>query len=404
MDGQFSTTSLLNYPRQSQKVISSPVISLTYLEARPNFEAIKRTHEQMIAPSRWNNPEPSSYSDPRSPFLPDFNNLQMDRFVGDGFDYRRPVTTHANPNVIDLTEDPATPRLPPPPARGHTSTSTSRRSGRPENPVIDLDEEYENDEREVQIERVRDASPEFEVLYSRPRSAARPRSQSAGSAARRDGSHSRRAVRPTPQLSIQRSMADLQRGLQEATNRIGLYQSMLRPPARAPGHHHHHHEGRPHHQARHRVPNDADMLYFQEVGLDFHLPDQLDFESQGFRMGDARPQPPPPTYEPPPKARPGYTRSPKEDDVLICPNCNCELGVGRDDVKRQVWVVKKCGHVSSVYTSILLDTNFVSRSTVVRARRTGPRPGVRDHGQPAHSRSKLAKWMRASRKPVMAQR
>ncbi|CAF9904270.1 MAG: hypothetical protein HETSPECPRED_003491 [Heterodermia speciosa] len=269
----------------------------------------------------------------------------MDRFVGDGFDYRRPVTTHANPNVIDLTEDPATPRLPAPPARGHTSTSISRRSGRPENPVIDLDEEYENDEREVQIERVRDASPEFEVLYSRPRSAARPRSQSAGSAARRDGSHSRRAVRPTPQLSIQRSMADLQRGLQEATNRIDLYQSMLRPPARAPGHHHHHHEGRPHHQARHRVPNDADMLYFQEVGLDFHLPDQLDFESQGFRMGDARPQPPPPTYEPPPKARPGYTRSPKEDDVLICPNCNSELGVGRDDVKRQVWVVKKCGHV-----------------------------------------------------------
>lgn len=344
----------------------------------------------MIAPSRWNNPEPSNHPDPRSPFLPDFNNLQMDRFVGDGFDYRRPVMTQANANVIDLTEEPATPRLPGPPARGGTSMSTSGRFGRPEHSVIDLDEEYNNQEPEVQIERIRDASPEFEVLYSRPLSAARPRSQSAGNATRRDGSHSRRPVRPTPQLSIQRSMADLQRGLQEATNRIGMYQNMFRPPARASGHHHHH-EGHIHHQARHRVPNDADMLLFQEVGLDFHLPDQLDFESQGFRMGNVRPQPPPPTYEPPPKARPGFTRSPKEDDVLICPNCHSELGVGRDEEKRQVWVIKKCGHVSCVSTSILLNTDTVLRSTAVHVQRTGRRLGVRDHGQPAHSRSRLAK-------------
>ena len=343
----------------------------------------------MIASSRWNNPEPSNHQDPRSPFLPDFNNLQMDRFVGDGFDYRRPVMTQATSNVIDLTDESATPRLPAPPARGGTLISTSRRSGRPEHPVIDLDEEYGNDEPEIQIDRIRDASPEFEVLYSRPLSATRPRSQSTGNATGHDRSHSRRPVRPTPQLSIQRSMADLQRGLQEATNRIGLYQSMLRPPARAPGHHRHH-EGHPHHQARHRVPNDADMLYFQDVGLDFHLPDQLDFESQGFRMGDVRPQPPPPTYEPPPKARTGFTRSPKEDDVLICPNCNSELGVGRDEEKRQVWVIKKCGHVGCVSTSILLDTNTVSRSTAAHVRRTGRRPGVRDHGQRAHSRSRLA--------------
>ena len=357
----------------------------------------------MIAPSRWNSRESSNHPDPRSPFLPDFNNLQMDRFVGDGFDYRRPVMTQANPNVIDLTEESATPRLPALQARGGTSMSTSRRSGRPEHPVIDLEEEYGNDESEIQIERIRDASPEFEVLYSRPLSATRPRSQSAGNAAGRDGSQSRRPVRPTPQISIQRSVADLQRGLREATSRIGMYQSMLRPPPRAPGQHHHH-ERHPVHQARHRVPNDADMLYFQEVGLDFHLPDQLDFESQGFRMGDVRPQPPPPTYEAPPKARPGFTRSPKEDDVLICPNCRSELGVGRDEEKRQVWVVKKCGHVSCVSTSIVLDTNAVSRFTAVHVRRIGRRPRVRDHGQAAHSRSRLAKWMHARRKPVMAQR
>ena len=346
----------------------------------------------MIASSRWDRREPSNHPDPRSPFLPDFNNLQMNRFVGDGFDYRRPVMTQANPSIIDLTEESPTSRLPAPPARGETPMASSRRSGRPEHPVIDLDEEYGNDEPEIQIERIRDTSPEFEVLYSRPLSAARPRAQSTGNVARRDGSHSRRPVRATPQLSIQRSMASLRRGLlQEATNRMGIYQNMFRPPARAPGHHQHHHEGHPHQQAGHRVPNENDMLYFPGVGLDFHLPDQLDFESQGFRMGDVRPQPPPPTYEPPPQARPGFTRSPKEDDVLICPNCNSELGVGRDEEKRQVWVVKRCGHVSYVSTSILLDTYTVSRSTAVHVPRTGHRARARDCGQAARSLSRLAK-------------
>lgn len=79
------------------------------------------------------------------------------------------------------------------------------------------------------------------------------------------------------------------------------------------------------------------------------MPGDLDFITQGFHMGDApvsrQAQAPPPTYDAPPSPHAGFTRSPKEDDVLVCPNCEDELGLGEDDVKRQVWAVKACGHV-----------------------------------------------------------
>ncbi|KAI8931847.1 hypothetical protein NX059_010753 [Plenodomus lindquistii] len=75
----------------------------------------------------------------------------------------------------------------------------------------------------------------------------------------------------------------------------------------------------------------------------------LDFGMIGFdmvNMGGARaPEPPPPTYDAPTKAPDGFTRSPVEVDVLACPNCGDELCVGDDDTKKQVWVIKGCGHV-----------------------------------------------------------
>jgi hypothetical protein len=74
----------------------------------------------------------------------------------------------------------------------------------------------------------------------------------------------------------------------------------------------------------------------------------LDFEHVGFDLGmGARPpaQPPAPTYNAPPPASDGFTRSPEEEGALVCPNCEEELCVGEDEVKRQVWIVKLCGHV-----------------------------------------------------------
>jgi hypothetical protein len=48
----------------------------------------------------------------------------------------------------------------------------------------------------------------------------------------------------------------------------------------------------------------------------------------------------------------GFTRIAKEDEIVVCPNCDHELGTGDDPVKRQIWVAKPCGHVSSLTLSL----------------------------------------------------
>jgi uncharacterized protein YbaR (Trm112 family) len=69
-----------------------------------------------------------------------------------------------------------------------------------------------------------------------------------------------------------------------------------------------------------------------------------------------------PDHIPPPAARPDFTRSPTEDDLVICPSCNEELVHRKDEEKPVVkksgkaptkkereehpfWVVRECGHV-----------------------------------------------------------
>ena len=192
------------------------------------------------------------------------------------------------------------------------------------------------------------------MLYSRPLSVARPRSRSTTVPASRDRSGNRRTGRPVGTGALRRTIADIERGIQGIHQQLGVFRSTLRPAAQGSGQAQH--QGI-HHSARHQVPNDADLLYLQHADFNFALPGRLDFETQGFRMGDeaqARPQPPLPTYEPPPAARPGYTRSPNEEDVMICPNCNDELGVGHNAEKRQVWIVRKCGHVSDPDSLVLI--------------------------------------------------
>jgi hypothetical protein len=92
------------------------------------------------------------------------------------------------------------------------------------------------------------------------------------------------------------------------------------------------------------------------------MPDHLDYAAHAF----ARPrQQPKPQHQPPPPAKPGFTRSPKEDDVAICPGCMKELVAEKgseepaavkkptgkapnkkDREEHHFWVVKECGHVS----------------------------------------------------------
>lgn len=75
------------------------------------------------------------------------------------------------------------------------------------------------------------------------------------------------------------------------------------------------------------------------IGLEFDLP-AFDMGIAGGNQTTAD------KYEPPAAASRGFTRTPAEDDVLVCPNCGDELAVSEDEKKQEVWVIKKCGHVS----------------------------------------------------------
>lgn len=73
----------------------------------------------------------------------------------------------------------------------------------------------------------------------------------------------------------------------------------------------------------------------------------MNFDLVGFDMGIAGGnRPPTPKYSPPPEAEPGFTRSPAEEEVVVCPNCGDELAMGDNEVKQEVWAIKSCGHVS----------------------------------------------------------
>ncbi|KAI9813564.1 MAG: hypothetical protein M1826_002477 [Phylliscum demangeonii] len=71
----------------------------------------------------------------------------------------------------------------------------------------------------------------------------------------------------------------------------------------------------------------------------FAAPGALDYQHRAL-AGPGRP--PEPSPDP---ARAGYTRTPTEQDMVVCPNCGDELTTGETEGKRQVWFVKACGHV-----------------------------------------------------------
>jgi hypothetical protein len=115
--------------------------------------------------------------------------------------------------------------------------------------------------------------------------------------------------------------------------------------ARAVGHQH---RGQPPHrrlpdlivQAPH-LDEDFDGITFDYAQPAFTLGGMLE-AGVGSSTRDRRPSPP---YKPPPAAAEGFTRKIEEDDEVVCVNCGDELGAGEDEVKRQVWVAKQCGHV-----------------------------------------------------------
>ncbi|KAF2838073.1 hypothetical protein M501DRAFT_1017105 [Patellaria atrata CBS 101060] len=119
---------------------------------------------------------------------------------------------------------------------------------------------------------------------------------------------------------------------------------------------------------RHRDTGPVGITGFGHNFPIFAPPPNLDMTLVGFDMGLRSPSPPPlHTYDTPSAAPDGFTRSPEETDVLICPNCSDELCTGDSDLKKQVWISKTCGHV---YCGECTQNRFTSN----RTKRKGKQP------------------------------
>lgn len=303
-----------------------------------NGSSTRTTSSQQPPPSA-NTPTRSflsslPFSMPTLPSLP--------RFSGDGFDFRRPASARIPPDIIDLTDDNSpeevpTQHRPHPRSNNVTLASHTNPIRRPFRDFIDIDDESTRATIDSSSQ-----SPDVELVEVRS-----VRSQHASDTddrRRTDTTHARHGSTLRPPGSSHTDHRPFAVGGWNGLRQHAQGQQHTQHSARQlhqllhANHHHHHH----HH---HHAPADVLLLHGNR---DIILPGDLDFVTQGFRMGDVTadpPQPAPPTYDAPPPAREGFTRSPKEEDVLLCPNCEDELGTGKDEVKRQVWVVKACGHV-----------------------------------------------------------
>ena len=270
------------------------------------------------------------------------------RYSGDGFDMRTPIMSDSA-NIIDLTEEPDTPRS----LRSHANAASAATSHRPRPPrfprnIIDLDLDNNSDSHSGGMA---DASPEVEILGSapsapgrrqqyRPRglvdiaSTLRPTTYTSDTRAGPNGTspfflnYIRNIVRQTNTSRINRqninALLDEEELHRHDTHR--LYSRRYPPP----------------HFEREPPSTRIDEAFAREYSR-IQLPEILQYDTQGFPMGDVPPSTP--VYDAPPPPRDGFTRSPTEDQQVICPNCHKELGTGNDEMQQSVWVVKGCGHV-----------------------------------------------------------
>lgn len=97
------------------------------------------------------------------------------------------------------------------------------------------------------------------------------------------------------------------------------------------------------------------LLFHQGMGGQ-PMPNHMDYQANAFAQRKAE-------HVAPLPAKPGFTRSPKEDDIIICPSCEEEMvhrkneeepvtkkggkaPSKKDREEHPFWVVKECGHVS----------------------------------------------------------
>ncbi len=293
-----------------------------------------------------------------------------------------PSQNHTH-NVIDLTDDPPSPIFAPrsnvhPLNRRRSPAPRSRRGPRYERDIIDAEAAEETPTSTVDL---RESSPEVQFIR------ARPRSQSTSSRTRGPPNH--------------RVFSDPRLPSPPPERRHGRMVGVPgQPPILVPDYEPYMAGFEIFMTERRNTRDELVQIDDWPLGLENALggfePPDFNFGLQGFNLEHpSRPIVPPPrlpTYDAPPPARAGFTRDLNEDDVLICPNCDDELGVGEDDTKRQVWIVKSCGHVSNIHTFsiFIVAYNFPSsRSTVENVQRIGQSAQRRRtlHRGANHSRS-----------------
>jgi len=273
------------------------------------------------------------------------------RFPGDGVDCRQPVMSRATPGnaVIDLTVEPDSPpliRLPPQPPNNRSTPEE-----RSQQEVIDLEATSRGQTSNFHPPGRSGRDSDDDVVFVRSSFApqvqgvsaynqltdATRRAENAFTMASRGLSldqqnrlfQRRHQAHLAQQQAAQQAQRDWQRPRQHPPDYFGT----IAPPQgrrrwQVPGLHH----------VFGLLPNLGGLLH----GVRLPAPN-LDYETAGFQVTDQAPAIP--TYKEPPPALPGFTRSPTEDVVLVCPNCDDELGIGAEPQKREVWAVRECGHV-----------------------------------------------------------
>ena len=258
------------------------------------------------------------------------------RGVGDGLDMRRPAATQPPREYIDLTQDDSSPpsatRLSTDIASTHHTRQAIPVQQAPNPPeIVDVDELPDV----IDLEALdNDSPPPDHVHFHDPRAAHHDHHaiQHQLQLLRRTGyqgfaQHDNTDYGGLPPLAIPRLQVP-----QRHIPRERIAQRMMHALG------HRMLEGIPATNRHEAIWNRLPMFDYDAVP--FHL--------NGEAGPSAAPEPPVPTYDAPSAPQEGYSRNPAEDEVAICPNCNEELATGESEFKRQMWVVKGCGHVSSL--------------------------------------------------------
>ncbi|PGH03542.1 hypothetical protein GX51_03967 [Blastomyces parvus] len=308
----------------------------------------KRPHHEMIdsrsesrSTSPWDYAEPSGSNRGTQVFSnhrPTLPPLPRMRFPGDGYDFRRPVMATASApnsspppplphqeNVIDLTDEPdnvLSDRATRTPLRQAASRNTRPpRFGRNiMADVVDLEEEPTTNEPQ------QFSSPEVQFIGTQIRPVEEGRQN-----------ENNRRNREAPPIFRRSNLEDMMRRISAngpPSSYLQRQQQTIREEMGL----------RSRNLAR-SFPATIASLWIgapPQVEVEDDFPIELNYRTAGFESGETRRTP---AYVAPSAPPPGFTTTVGENEVVVCPNCDHELGTGDDADQRQIWVAKPCGHV-----------------------------------------------------------